>query len=74
MELSFANGVQEYTVHGVMMRRPTPGASIGGRSSVRITISGTAPLLRSCASETKKHEERRSKRTNANGIAATATS
>lgn len=30
--------------------------------------------LRSCASETKKHEERRSKRTNANGTAATATS
>ena len=62
------------SAESLMMRRPTPGASIGGRSSVRITISGTAPLLRSCASETKKHEERRSKRTNANGTAATATS
>lgn len=58
----------------LMMRRPTPGASIGGRSSVRITISGTAPLLRSCASATKRRAARRLKRTNANGTAATATS
>ena len=58
----------------LMMRRPTPGASIGGRSSVRITISGTAPLLRSCASATKRRAARRLKRMNASGTAGTAIS
>ena len=50
------------------------GGVIGGRSSVRITISGTAPLLRSCASATKRRAARRLKRMNASGTAATATS
>lgn len=50
------------------------GASIGGRSSVRITISGTAPLRRSCASATKRRAARRLKRMNASGTAGTAIS
>ena len=45
-----------------------------GRSSVRITISGTAPLLRSCASATKRRAARRLKRMNASGTAGTAIS
>lgn len=62
------------SAESLMMRRPTPGASIGGRSSVRIMISGTAPLRRSCASATKRRAARRLKRMNASGTAGTAIS